>query len=91
MVAQSGRHHVPRFQRGFNVGKEALSWIKSYLTQRRQRVLAYNAYSSFQTIMQGVPQGSVLGPLFYIMYANDDVKLFKKCSVAQYVDDTVCG
>ena len=66
-----------------------LSWIKSYLTQRRQRVLANNMYSSFKTIMQGVPQGSVLGPLFYIMYANDVVKSFKNCSVAQYADDTV--
>ena len=37
----------------------------------------------------GVPQGSVLGPLFYILYANDRVELFKDCKVALYADETV--
>ena len=75
--------------REFNISQEVLAWVESYLSERRQRVLANNIYSSFQTIRQGVPQGSVLGPLLYIMYANDVVKRFKNCSVAQYADDTV--
>ena len=52
-------------------------------------MLATNTYSSFQNIMQGVPQGSVLGPLFYIIYANDISKMIKHCKVALYADDTV--
>ena len=38
---------------------------------------------------QGVPQGSVLGPLFYIPYADDVVKNIKNCQIAMYADDTV--
>ena len=36
-----------------------------------------------------MPQGSVLGPLFYIIYANDVARVIKNCSVAMYADDTV--
>ena len=66
-----------------------MKWFKSYLTSRRQRVLANNVYSSAQRITQGVPQGSVLGPLFYILYANDITNIVKHCNIALYADDTV--
>ena len=41
-------------------------WFRSYLCDRKQRVLANDTLSSWQSVTQGVPQGSVLGPLFYI-------------------------
>ena len=63
--------------------------ISSYLSNRRQRVYANNTYSHFQTITQGVLQGSVLGPLFYIIYANDLSKVIKNCEIPLYADDTV--
>ena len=66
-----------------------LDWILSYLSGRKQRVYANNMYSDFSNITQGVPQGSVLGPLFYIIYANDLSELFKHCRFALYADDTV--
>ena len=66
-----------------------VDWFASYLSGRKQRVLANNVYSPYQTITQGVPQGSVLGPLFYILYANDIVDIIKNCKVALYADDTV--
>ena len=71
------------------IGKEAVNWFESYLTNREQRVLANNTYSSLQPVTQGVPQGSVLGPLFYIIYANDINKIIKFCEIALYADDTV--
>ena len=71
------------------VGNVMLKWVKSYLDNRKQRVFANNTYSQFQTITQGVPQGSVLGPLFYIIYANDLPKIVKNCEIALYADDTV--
>ena len=40
-------------------------------------------------IKQGVPQGSILGPLLYLVYANDITKIFKKCGFSFYADDTV--
>ena len=42
-----------------------------------------------QLVTQGVPQGSVLGRLLYIVYANDLIKMVKNCEVALYADDTV--
>ena len=72
-----------------NVGDLAVDWVRSYLTDRKQRVLANNVYSPSLTITQGVPQGSVLGPLFYIIYANDLSKIVKNCEIAMYADDTV--
>ena len=66
-----------------------IDWFRSYLDGRKQRVLANNVCSSSQCITQGVPQGSVLGPLFYILYANDIVDTVKYCKIALYADDTV--
>ena len=73
----------------FNLGDSIIGWVRSYLASRTQRVYANNTYSSYMTIQQGVPQGSVLGPLFYIMYANDLINVVKHCKVALYADDTV--
>ena len=72
-----------------NVKYELQDWVRNYLLERKQRVLANGTYSSFQHITQGVPQGSVLGPLLYIIYANDLVKTVKHCKIAMYADDTV--
>ena len=66
-----------------------VKWFSSYLSDRKQRVLANNVYSSYLDVKQGVPQGSVLGPLFYILYANDIVDVIKHCKIALYADDTV--
>ena len=72
---------------GFNM--TVINWICSYLSNRQQRVYANETYSSFQGITQGVPQGSVLRPLFYIVYANDLVNKVDNCGIDLYADDTV--
>ena len=69
--------------------KSATDWLGSYLSNRSQRVLANDTYSNYLSIKQGVPQGSVLGPLFYIVYANDLCELLTNCGMAIYADDTV--
>ena len=66
-----------------------ITWVTSYLSHRKQRVYANGTYSEYLDITQGVPQGSVLGPLFYIVYANDLVNIVKHCKLAMYADDTV--
>ena len=75
--------------RGIGLDPVTLQWIESYLSQRKQKVLANNHFSKQATVKQGVPQGSILGPLLYLLYANDLAPIFKNCGFSFYADDTV--
>ena len=57
-----------------NLSPNTTQWIASYLEGREQRTLVNGTYSTFLPVNQGVPQGSVLGPLFYIIYSNDIIE-----------------
>ena len=61
----------------------------SYLTNRSQRTLANNVRSSSQPIVCGVPQGSTLGPLLFIVYINDITDVVSHSTIHLYADDTV--
>ena len=63
-------------------------WFKSYLSNRSQYV-SINGYESFlATIECGVPQGSVLGPLLFLLNINDLNLAIKFCKVHHFPDDT---
>lgn len=64
-----------------------LSWFNSYLTNRKQRVVIENETSSTGTISAGVPQGSVLGPLLFLVFINDITEGIR-CNIRLFADDT---
>jgi len=59
---------LQRLEVVFGLAGTALGWIRSFLTDRTQQVSYRGCLSSTHCVLFGVPQGSVLGPLLYVLY-----------------------
>ena len=66
----------------------ALAWFRSYLTSRTQYVEYSGTSSSYKNITCGVPQGSILGPLLFLLYINDLAGVSKKIFSILFADDS---
>ena len=72
----------------YGVRNKVLKWISMFLTQRQQRVIINGETSKWHPVISGVPQGTVLGPLLFLIYINDIVEELQ-CSIRLFADDCI--
>lgn len=71
----------------YGIRHKALEWFQSYLSNRTQQVKYNSALSTQRTVIRGVPQGSNLGPLLFLIYVNDMQYVCTHCEPIMYADD----
>ena len=73
----------------YGIRNRSLTLIENYLSKRQQCTVANNTRSSMLSLSCGVPQGSILGPLFFLLYINDCTNLTDDHITMLYADDSV--
>ena len=72
---------------GIGCSEMITRWFSSYLTGQKQRVVINRQVSEWLSVLTGVPQGLILGPLLFLIYINDIVKILG-CSIRLFANDT---
>ena len=75
--------------KSYGIRNNNLNWITNYLFNRTQETLVNGKRSNSLPVNCGVPQGSVLGPLLFLVYVNNMSKVLTQVKYCLYADDTV--
>ena len=73
----------------YGVKGNTLGWIGSFLSRRSQKVVLEGKSSSSASVLSGVPKGSVLGPVLFLIYINDLPEYVANSTVRLFADDTL--
>ena len=80
---------LTKLKNNFKIEGRLLKFKANYLRDRRQRVVLDNAFSEYQAVSSGVLQGSILGPLLFVVFINDiNTVISPGTNICLYADDT---
>ncbi len=82
-----GHHTILKAMADYKFPKVVISWVANYLLDRSQRVQVGNALSKWSLITSGVPQGSIVGPLLFVLTTDSFLTCCPNSRVIRYADD----